>query len=277
MRTRLNRRFFALLAISAAAGFVACDSPLDPDDSHGDPAEVELYDRATGELLANTHGDHWDGGLPHLEIGETIEVDVVFLDEDGDEVPVEDDFTVRALFADGAADDVVEIGDHDDYVEITALADGSTELVFALWHGTHPDWESDPLTVLVGDVEQAGEPVAVQLFERGTEELITETHGTGEEIEWEDDFPELEAGSGIEVDVVFLNSAGEPIELGGDHTVQARLDEGASEGVVSLESHGDHVDIEALEAGETSVVFAFHHEEEEEWAPPAIAITVVDP
>jgi hypothetical protein len=274
MKTRFWRSM-PLMAAALMAGAAACDSPVDPVDPHGDPVDVELADRATGELLAYTHGDHWDGGLPHLGVGEEIAVNAYFLDADGDTIALGGEYTVAMELATGAPGGIIAISNHGDHVDIEGVAEGETQVIVRLMHGNHSDWDSPVLTIHVGGEE--GEPVAVELYERGTQNLIAETHGTGEDIHWEGDFPALAVGEEIEVDVVFLTAAGEPITLAGDVRVEARIAEGADEGVVALASHTDHVDVEAVAAGTTEVIFAFWHGDHEDWAPPAIAVTVTSP
>lgn len=143
-----------LVVALALIGVAGCDrSSTDPIDDHGEPAAAAVYDRSSGELLAETHGTggniHWDGGLPDLAVGAGLEVDVVFFDGEGHEIPFDEGFEVRARLADGAPEGVVEVAAHLDHLDIEAVGEGTTELVFMLWHGGHADWETPPLPVTV--------------------------------------------------------------------------------------------------------------------------------
>jgi hypothetical protein len=278
-----NRHRWLILAAFMAAGLAACDrdSPTDPGngDEHGDPVAAQVFDRSTGELLAYTHGVgagiHWDGGVPHLEVGEEIALDVVFLDEDDREVPLTDEFEVRARFADGAPEGVIEFSNHGDHIDVEAVGAGTTEIVLMLWHGGHSDWDSPPLQIHV-EVE-GGEPVGVEIRDRDSGELLAETDGVGEGIHWDGALPDLTVGGEIEVDVIFVDAAGEAVPLGGGYEARLALAEGAAEGIISWENHIDHIDIEGEAPGTTSVVFQFWHDDHVDWESPAIEISVTDP
>lgn len=276
MTSSFKKRSLPMLTFALMAGVVACDSPVDVEDEHGEPVNVELADRATGERLAYTHGDHWDGAIPHLDVGDEIALNAYFLDADGDTIPYGDEFSVLMELAAGAPEGIIAIENHGDHVDITALAAGVTQVRVSLAHGSHSDWDSPVLTIEV-ESDHGGEPVGVRILNRDTGALLTETHGTGEAIHWEDDFPTLAPGEEIEVDVVFLSAGGSEISLGGDYRVEARIADGASEGVLALANHTDHVDIEAVAAGTTMVIFAFWHDDHEDWAPPALEIVVQAP
>jgi len=155
----MNSKILALgllLILPAIILFTGCDRSTDPhDDQHGEPVAAEVYDRETEELLAYTHGTgagmHWDGALPHLHVGEEIELDIRFLDEDNNEIPLGDEFEVRAQLADGAPEGIIEIDNHIDHVDIEGISVGETEILFQLWHGDHADWATPALAIEVED------------------------------------------------------------------------------------------------------------------------------
>jgi hypothetical protein len=154
MNTRHRSRLVPALALFAVAGLAACDNPVEADE-HGEPVAAQLLDRDTGVMLAETHGSgsgiHWDGGIPHLHPGEGIELDVIFLDENGNEIPLGGEFTVGVELASGAPTGIVSFELHGDHVDLEGVAVGTTSLVFSLNHGSHSDWDSPAIEVEVDD------------------------------------------------------------------------------------------------------------------------------
>lgn len=152
MNTRHRSRFFSALTLVAVAGLAACDNPVEADD-HGEPVAAQILDRDSGILLAETHGTgaaiHWDGELPHLHPGEGIEVDVIFLDADGREIPLGGEYVVGVALASGAPAGIVNFALHGDHVDFEGVAVGSTSLVFSLMHGNHSDWDSPAIAMEV--------------------------------------------------------------------------------------------------------------------------------
>lgn len=146
----------ALVPVIALAG--CSRSPTDPPD-HAIVVGAELIDRATGTRLAWTHGTgaamHWDGGLPHLHEGEELAINVNFVRADGSAIQLGGDFTVRARLAEGnegnGVEGIVAIHNHGDHVDLEAIAEGETEIVFMLWHGNHADFTTPAIEVEVDD------------------------------------------------------------------------------------------------------------------------------
>jgi hypothetical protein len=150
------RKFFTAGIIALTATVIGCDRSTDPNgNDHGEPVAAEVYNRETGVRLAYTHGTgagmHWDGGLPHLHVGDELELDVLFLDEHDTVIPLGIEYEMRAILADGAAEGIIEIENHIDHVDIVAIGIGETSIIFQLWHGNHADWETPPITVEVED------------------------------------------------------------------------------------------------------------------------------
>jgi hypothetical protein len=154
-RSTAPRRLLAAVGAVVVVGLAACDrSPTASEDDHGEPVAAQVFARASGELLAYTHGTgaglHWDGSIPTLEVGEEIALNVVFLDDEDRPIPLGGEFEVRARLATGAPSGIVELSDHGDHIDVEAVNPGQTRIVFMLWHGGHSDWDSPGLTINVG-------------------------------------------------------------------------------------------------------------------------------
>ncbi|SDQ90659.1 hypothetical protein [Natronobacterium texcoconense] len=129
------------------------------DDGHGhvEVEDLEIIDRSDDEVVADIHGDHWHGELPHVHVDDNISLGAVFTDDHGDEIPIgsDEEYELAVSVADDAADEIVEIDSdehwHGDHVHIYGESEGETEVVFKLWHDDHADWESPPIEIEVED------------------------------------------------------------------------------------------------------------------------------
>lgn len=276
---RLFKRIIPVLAVGLLV-YSCSDSSTGPDTELVEVTRVNLVDRDSGTEFAHTHGTgssmHWHGSLPHLHPGEEIEVNVEFIDANGDVIQLGGEYTVQAQLASGSDTGVIEMSNHGDHVDIEAIGDGEVEIIFSLWHGDHSEFEAPSVALEVEhhDQEHGAEITRVNLIDRDSGDELAHTHGTGEEMSWHGSLPHLHPGDEIEVNVEFLDSEGEVIALGGEYTVQARLADGAEEGVVELSNHGDHVDIEAVGEGEVEIIFSLWHDDHSEFDAPSITLEV---
>jgi len=138
-----------LLPLLFAAG---CDrSPS--EGGHRDPVAAEVVERATGSVLARTTGSgsnlQWDAALPPLAPGSALSIEVRFLDRDGAAIPLGGEYSVQASLATGSPTGRVTITSLGDYVNLQGVAAGTVQLVFALWHGGHSDWDSPPISLTI--------------------------------------------------------------------------------------------------------------------------------
>lgn len=149
----MKNRWVGLALVVGMLGLVACDdSPTDPEHDN-DPAEVQLFDRDTGELLVYTHGTgdsaHWDGEFPTLSVGEEIEIDVVFLNDEEEEIALGGEFEARLSLAAGAPTGIIAWANHGDHLDIDAEAAGTTTVTVEFWHDDHADWASPGLDITI--------------------------------------------------------------------------------------------------------------------------------
>ncbi len=117
-------------------------------------ADVRIFDRAPDphEEVAHYHDDHWDGELPTVPVGEHVSLGAEFEDDEGNLADLDHEFELRVRLADDA-DDIVEFDYHGDHVHVIGEEEGTTEVVFQLWHDDHADFETEPIAV---DVEDDG-------------------------------------------------------------------------------------------------------------------------
>lgn len=121
--------------------------------------------------------------------------------------------------------------------------------------------------VLVGCDNPVGGPVDDHLEPVGAVitdlegNLIAETHDTGAAAHWDfesGDALVLAAGEDVELRVLFVDEDGDTFFADDVEGYQLGWLIG-DESVAEIHSHGDHIDMEALSAGETTVIFRFWH------------------
>lgn len=262
------------------------------DHDHGEepnPSEIASirldYRDGSGHIV-HTHGSgsamHWHGNL-HLHPGDEVEIDVTFRNADGDTLRFfdGDEYTLGAALAPGSDPATISVEVHGDHLKITAEEEGTVELIVSVLHGDHSDFDSPPLEVEVED-HGHGSPdisgiVSIALFNRNGGEELAHTHGSGDGMHWHGKL-HLHPGDEVELDVVFRDEDGEEIDFfgAGGRTLGAALAEGAAEGILSLEVHGDHVEISALAEGVVDLIFSILHDEEVEFAAPVVEVEVED-
>ncbi len=130
----------------------ADDYELDPETFEA--SEFDVIDGRTGELTAYWHVDHWHEQLPDVPVGETVPIEAVVVDGDGETVPLGEELTLDARLADGAPDGHVAIESTGDTVELTGEEPGRTLLVFELRHDDEVLWDTSDDGITVDAVEE---------------------------------------------------------------------------------------------------------------------------
>lgn len=118
-------------------------------------------------------------------------------------------------------------------------------------------------------------PAQAQVMDRATGALLAETQGSGATLRWEGTVPDIPAGSEVALTVVFLDAQGRSIPYGGEYSLRARFPSGAPQNVLSFSEHGDHLDVEGLAPGETSLVLMLYHGNHSDWDSPPLPLRVV--
>ncbi|MGH7457858.1 MAG: hypothetical protein ACREKN_02090 [Longimicrobiaceae bacterium] len=161
MPRTIQKGAFTLLAPIAVL-FAACANPVNGADEELEPVDVVIRD-LSGNLIAETHGDHWDvegeGGHGHgleLEVAGELEVRVFFVAEDGSEFQVEHEEDELVVEIDDAS--VARYHDHGDHGDFVGVTEGETTALILLWHGDYPDtghshYQSPPLEIGVVNLQ----------------------------------------------------------------------------------------------------------------------------
>ena len=153
--SRLERRvrnplliFLPLLLLLSA-----CDRNGDDDHDHFLSVDrVEVYEYTSGDLLA-----YWQSGMsqfdanemPTLQIDHELTLGVRFLDWQGDEPDLGDEYVLNAWIQSDDVEDAIELAVRADHVAITGIRLGTGYVVFDLVHGNHSDFTSVPLPIEV--------------------------------------------------------------------------------------------------------------------------------
>ncbi len=115
------------------------------------------------------------------------------------------------------------------------------------------------------------EITAFEIIDRRAEEVTAYVHVD----HWHGSLPEVPAGENISLGA-YIEEDDEEMLLDGDHhALGVALADGAEEGIVSFDMHGDHVHIIGEQEGETKVVFQFIHDGDVEYLTPPITVIVV--
>lgn len=149
MKTLRANRFLPFLALGGVLALGACDDdPVGTDDhDHEEPVRVEV--RVAGNTLASATPVSATGELTVAANDETGHLDVVFVDEDGDDIVPESEYSLEVRIADDTIaewefDTPGEFGGH-----LKGVAAGTTTAEFRLNHGDHADFISASITVVI--------------------------------------------------------------------------------------------------------------------------------
>jgi len=110
-----------------------------------------------------------------------------------------------------------------------------------------------------------------EVIDRRADEVTAYVHGD----HWHGSLPNIAAGESISLGA-YIEEDDEKVLLDGDHhALGVILADGAEEGIVSFDLHGDHVHIKGEQEGETTVIFQFIHGGDVEYETPPITVNVV--
>lgn len=140
-----------LTALTAAA----CDNPIRPEE-HPEAGGVVIFSAGTNTILTQSIGAGanavWSAPLT-LTAGQALEVDIRFLD-DSDPTNLALAFLPDADEGESLSVEIVntaiaEYHDHGDHGDFDGIAAGQTTAVISIMHGSHSDFDSGTLTIVV--------------------------------------------------------------------------------------------------------------------------------
>lgn len=156
MHGRTTRRtaltfMLTLTALTAAA----CDNPVRPEE-HPEAGGVVIFSAGTNTVLTQSIGAGVNATFSApltLTAGESLEVDIRFLDDSDPTnlalafLPDADEGESLNVVITNTA--IAEYHDHGDHGDFDGIAAGQTTAVIRLMHGSHSDFDSGPLTIIV--------------------------------------------------------------------------------------------------------------------------------
>jgi len=238
-------------------------------------SKFELLNRAeNNHIMAYLHDNHWHGSLPHLHEDESLSLGAYIERLDGTALTLDGDyhgFSVR--LADDAETGIVELANHGDHVHVNAVGEGSTSLVFEWIHDGEVAYTTPSMTVTVG--HSHGHDAEIGAFEihdrRNENNRLAYVHGD----HWHGSLPHLHEDESLSLGAYIERLDGTALTLDGDHHgFTVRLADDAETGIVELVNHGDHVHVNAVGEGSTSLVFEWVHDGEVAYTTPSMTVTV---
>ena len=140
-----------LFAVALALGIAACDNdPLEVDE-HPEAAGIVIRNAATGQEITRQVGELNPFNNPLLlPAGGAVEVEILYIDEDDPNnlfLPAADEGEeTRVVVADPS---IATYADHEDHGDFSGLKAGTTTATVQLYHGSHSDYSSGSLNIVV--------------------------------------------------------------------------------------------------------------------------------
>jgi len=106
--------------------------------------EWNIIDLRSDQQLGYWHTDHWHGGLPDVELDDSLPIGIVLEDTESYVVPLGEDeeYRLDARVADGE-DAIVDVESHGDHVEFHGRELGNTAVVFEIRRGDELIYDTD--------------------------------------------------------------------------------------------------------------------------------------
>lgn len=127
--------------------------------------DVHLVDRNVGEVTAEWHVDHWDGGIPAIPLDRAVSLEAIIQDDEGRVLPLGEGepYQLDVSVAEGATTAIIETESRGDRLELVGATVGETAIVLQVTDDEAVLWESDADTLAVEVVAEL-EPTGVGAF-----------------------------------------------------------------------------------------------------------------
>jgi hypothetical protein len=154
----------AALAVAAGATLAACDRGTEPGHDHSPDGDFCGHVDNVGGCMLVSHGDtlclhrppSLTGGIEVLAGGLKHGIQVTFLDENLDGIPIANDCAINSMVVTSDDPDVAEVQREDGlrwYFNVQGKTAGSTSVRVSLRHDSHSHYTSPPIPVNVVPVE----------------------------------------------------------------------------------------------------------------------------
>ena len=153
MKKLISSDLAAVAAMVCALALAACGTELE-EEEHAEPHEVELVIGSQVIASYDVEKHVWEGALEVDAGAETGEIEVRFLDDDGEEIHLDDgdeEFSLQVDVADETIAEFVLSAPGAFTGKFRGKMEGQTGVTIKLLHGTHadPDLETRPLQAKV--------------------------------------------------------------------------------------------------------------------------------
>ncbi|TXD39067.1 hypothetical protein FRC98_01285 [Lujinxingia vulgaris] len=269
----------AITPLSACGGSEH-DHSHHEDEAHDDHEEDVESDRLTitepdsGEVLVVASTGHLHGELPPVAEEQSLTVALDFADSEENPLDLSGNLHAELRFADGAPEDILELGLDDNLLTLTSIKRGQTSFHVQLFEDDTLRFESPALfarVVTLGEehVHDHGDISRVDIINADDDTLITSIEGDA----YSGDPLQLSAGESLTVKVLYIGESDAPMEMG-DHVVLPVLADASAEDVVEWSVDVETVTLTALAPGEVQVVLELNYFGMSMHTPAALPIVV---
>lgn len=110
----------------------------------------EVIDRSSDKVASYVCDHHWHGSLPEVPKGNNVSLGAYIEDENGDFIELDgEQYALGVNYAEGTDESVVSFNLHCDHVQIIGEEEGTTDVVFQIFHDGHVDFETPAIDVNV--------------------------------------------------------------------------------------------------------------------------------
>lgn len=152
MKKLIGSDLVAVAAMVSALALAACGTDPEEKEEHHEPHEVQLVMGSDVLATYEVEETSWEGSLEVGAGAETGQIEVRFLDDEGDELHFEDEdeeVTLRVKVANEAIVEFVPSAPGAFTGKFRGKMEGETGVTIELLHGDHADLTTSPLQAKV--------------------------------------------------------------------------------------------------------------------------------